>query len=159
MTLGFGGTVMPLAKCSCCLLFSHWVLSSCFVTPWTVSCQAPLYMGFPRQDYRSGWPFPSPGALPDKGSNLHPLHCRWIPYHWGTREALKAHWRTNLSMRRREAVFTCYLHEFPDPSVSSGRKVRSLVYSQPYILEPPPCSHAGTDWCCIATGFSGNKRK
>ena len=31
-----------------------------FVTPWTVACQTPLSMGFPRQEYWSGLPFPSP---------------------------------------------------------------------------------------------------
>ena len=36
-----------------------------FVTPWTVPCQAPLFMRFPRQEYRSRLPFPSPGDLPD----------------------------------------------------------------------------------------------
>ena len=36
-------------------------------TPWTVACQAPLLMGFPRQDYWSGLPFPSPGNLPKLG--------------------------------------------------------------------------------------------
>ena len=36
-------------------------------TPWTVACQAPLLMGFPRQDYWSGLPFPSPGNLPKPG--------------------------------------------------------------------------------------------
>jgi len=30
------------------------------VTPWTIACQAPLSMGFSRQDYWSGLPFPSP---------------------------------------------------------------------------------------------------
>ena len=34
-------------------------------TPWTVAHQAPLSMGFPRQEYWSGLPFPSPGDLPD----------------------------------------------------------------------------------------------
>ena len=38
-----------------------------FVTPWTVAYQAPLSMGFSRQDYWSGLPFPSPGDLPDPG--------------------------------------------------------------------------------------------
>ena len=37
------------------------------VTPWTVALQAPLSMGFPRQEYWSGLPFPSPGDLPDPG--------------------------------------------------------------------------------------------
>ena len=38
-----------------------------FATPWTVACQAPLSMGFPRQEYWSGFPFSSPGDLPDPG--------------------------------------------------------------------------------------------
>ena len=33
-------------------------------TPWTVAYQAPLFMGFSRQEYWSGLPFPSPGDLP-----------------------------------------------------------------------------------------------
>ena len=40
-------------------------MSDSFVTPWVVACQAPLSMGFPRQEYWSGLPFPSPGDLPD----------------------------------------------------------------------------------------------
>ena len=39
-----------MCVCACVGLFS---------TPWTVTCQAPLSMGFPRQEYRSGLPFPS----------------------------------------------------------------------------------------------------
>ena len=38
-----------------------------FVAPWTVGCQAPLSMGFPRQEYWRGVPFPTPGDLPDPG--------------------------------------------------------------------------------------------
>ena len=38
-----------------------------FATPWTVAYQAPLFMGFSRQEYWSGLPFPSPGDLPDPG--------------------------------------------------------------------------------------------
>ena len=36
-------------------------------TPWTVVHQAPLSMGFSRQEYWSGLPFPSPGDHPDPG--------------------------------------------------------------------------------------------
>ena len=36
-------------------------------TPWMVAHQAPLSMGFSRQEYRSRLPFPSPGDLPDPG--------------------------------------------------------------------------------------------
>ena len=38
-----------------------------FVTRWTVARQAPLSMGFPRQEYWNGLPFPSPGDLPGPG--------------------------------------------------------------------------------------------
>ena len=47
-------------------LFSCSVMSNS-VTPWTVACQAPLSMGFPRQEYWSGLPFSPPGDLPDPG--------------------------------------------------------------------------------------------
>ena len=36
-------------------------------TPWTVACQAPLSMGFSRQEYWRRLPFHSPGDLPDPG--------------------------------------------------------------------------------------------
>ena len=42
-----------------------------FVTPWTVACQAPLSMGFPRQEYWNGLPYPPPGDLPNPG--IEPL--------------------------------------------------------------------------------------
>ena len=38
-----------------------------FATPWTVACQAPLSMGFSRQEYWSGLPCPLPGDLPNPG--------------------------------------------------------------------------------------------
>ena len=38
-----------------------------FVTPWTVAYQAPLSIGFSRQECWRGLPFPSPGDLPDPG--------------------------------------------------------------------------------------------
>ena len=37
-------------------------MSDFFATPWTVARQVPLSMGFLRQEYWSGLPFPSPGA-------------------------------------------------------------------------------------------------
>ena len=38
-----------------------------FVTAWAIACQYPPSMGFPRQEYWSGVPFPSLGDLPDPG--------------------------------------------------------------------------------------------
>ena len=49
-----------------------------FVTPWTVACQAPLSVGFSRQEYWSGLPCSPPGDLSDPGGNPHLL----IYLHW-----------------------------------------------------------------------------
>ena len=48
------------------------LLQSCltFVTLWTVAHQAPLSMGFSRQEYWSGLPCPPPGDLPVPGTEL-----------------------------------------------------------------------------------------
>ena len=50
-------------------------MSDPFVTPWTVARQAPLSMGFPRQEYWSRLPFPAPGDLPDPG--IKPASPGW----------------------------------------------------------------------------------
>ena len=42
-------------------------MSDSFASPWPVAHQAPLSIGFPKQEYWSGLPFPSPGDLPDPG--------------------------------------------------------------------------------------------
>ena len=48
------------------------------MTPWTVTCQAPLSIRFPRQEYCSGLPFPSPGDLPHPGVEpLSPAQAGW----------------------------------------------------------------------------------
>ena len=65
------------------------------MTPWTVACQAPLSMGFSRQEYWSGLPFPSPGIFLTQELNLclpHLLHCRQILYCWATRETPERQW-------------------------------------------------------------------
>ena len=52
------------------LLFSCSVGSNSFATPWTKGFQAPLALGFPRQEYWSGLPFHSPEDLPNPGIKL-----------------------------------------------------------------------------------------
>ena len=44
-----------------------------FVTPWTVTYEAPLSMGFSMQEYWSGLRFPSPGDLPNPGFEARSL--------------------------------------------------------------------------------------
>ena len=50
-----------------CVCVSHSVVSDSFVTPRTVAHQASLSIGFSRQEYWSGLPFPSPGDLSGPG--------------------------------------------------------------------------------------------
>ena len=57
------------------LLFTHSVVSNSFATAWMVTCRAPLSMGFPRQEYWAGLPFPSPGDLP--GPGIEPTFSVW----------------------------------------------------------------------------------
>ena len=51
----------------CMCLLSRSDVSNSFETPQTVACPVPLSMGFPRQEYWSRLPFPSPGDLPHPG--------------------------------------------------------------------------------------------
>ena len=52
-----------------------------FARPWTIACQAPSSVGFSRQEYWSGLPFPPPGDLPDPGIELWSptLHADALP--------------------------------------------------------------------------------
>ena len=81
-----GGTEYNLRVCVCVCVcvagrFSHvWV----FAVLWTVTHQVPLSMGFSRQEYWSGLPFPPPGDLPNPG--IEPwshVSCigSWVLYH------------------------------------------------------------------------------
>ena len=74
------GLCIPLKQLHACLLsrFSRvWL----FVTQWTVACQAPLSMGFFRQEHWSGLPHPSPRNLPTQGLNprLHHWQAGSLP--------------------------------------------------------------------------------
>ena len=63
-------------------LLSHVRL---FATSWTVAQQAPLSMGFPRQEYWSGLPFPSLGDLLDP--EIKPMSPAWVLHQWATWKA------------------------------------------------------------------------
>ena len=54
-------SIMSLITCVC--VFSHPIMSDFLWPLWTIACQAPLSMGFSRQEYWSGLPSPSPGDL------------------------------------------------------------------------------------------------
>ena len=58
------GFVYLMWACACAKSLSHVRL---FVTPWTIACQAPRFMGFSRHEYWNGLPFSSPRYLHDPG--------------------------------------------------------------------------------------------
>ena len=67
-----GAKMSSLCMCEC-VCECVCVCSSCSVvsnsaTPWTVACQAPLFMEFSRPEYWSGLPCPPPGDLPHSGN-------------------------------------------------------------------------------------------
>ena len=66
---------MGVCVCVCVCVVCVCVLSHVrlFATPWTVARQAPLSMGFSRQESWSGLPFPPPGSLPDPGKETMSL--------------------------------------------------------------------------------------
>ena len=59
-------SIVPSIRVTVCVL-SHFCCVRLFATPWTRSRQAPPSMGFSRQEYWSGLPFPAPGDLPNPG--------------------------------------------------------------------------------------------
>ena len=73
--------------------------------PWTVAPQAPLFMGFPRQGYQSGFPFPTTRDLPDQGSNPS-LLCL---LHWQVDSLPLLHLRSlQNSTRSNQSVYQSY---------------------------------------------------
>ena len=69
----------PPQICHCGGLVAKLCLT--LVTPWTVASQAPLSMGFFRQEYWRGLPCPPPGDLPNPEDEPGLPHCRRILYH------------------------------------------------------------------------------
>ena len=69
-------------------MLSHFSHIQLFVTLWIVARQVPLSMGFSRQEYWSGLPFLSSGALPNLGmepmSPVSPAFASGIFYHGAT---------------------------------------------------------------------------
>ena len=79
-------------------VLSHFSHVRLFAPPWTVARQAPLSMGFSRQEYWIELPGPPPGDHPNPGSNPGLLHCRQILYHLSNQGSPKTpHARWDLS--------------------------------------------------------------
>ena len=95
----------------CCCLVNQ-VVSNTFVTQWNVACHAPLSMGFPKQEFWSGLPFPSPGDLPDPGiePTSHALAGGFFP----TEPLGKPHILSNDTLFLNKSMFFIYISS-PSP--------------------------------------------
>ena len=65
---------LSLYHCVCVCMLICFSCVRLFVILWTVAHQAPLSMGFSRQEYESGLPLPPPGIFLTQGLNPHLLH-------------------------------------------------------------------------------------
>ena len=78
-------SVVGVTRCISCL--EHVCVLQLFAAPWTVAHQAPLSMGFSRQEYWSGLPCPPSGDFPDPGIEpVSPYIGRRVLYHSTTWE-------------------------------------------------------------------------
>ena len=117
-----------------------------FGTPWIVAHQAPLPMGFSRQEYGSGLPFPSPGDLPKPGikpmspawqADALPLSCLQSPLQdQDTRDVME-------SGRKPLPAALELLTQRPEGATSHGRERKSgHAYSwHPGFSVWAPCAH------------------
>ena len=84
-----------------CAVLSRFSCVQLFVIAWTIALQAPLSMGFPRQEYWRGLPFPPPGDLPSPGIEPGLLY-------WQSGSLPPSHQGTPLG-RVQRLLFTCSL--------------------------------------------------
>ena len=98
-----------------------------FATLWTVEHQAPLSMGFSRQEYWSGLPYPPPRDLLNPGIEPMSPAFSGILYHWASREAgINC---TVVQLLSSVQHFACHgLHDATLPCLSPSSGVRSNSY-------------------------------
>ena len=99
-------------------VFNHFSHVWLFATLWTIVSQAPLSMGFSRQEYRSGFPCPLPGDLPNPG--IEPMAPEY--------SALQANlywWATGEALRRGIVSVNCTIMVI---GVRGGRKTRRILW-------------------------------
>ena len=116
--------------------FSHvWL----FASPWAVARLAPLSVEFSRQAYWSGFPFPSPGDLPnpgiEPGTQVSHIAGRFFTI-WATREVLVITCKGN---SLSAYIYQCLLGFVPD--------VKCYQHS-PFLSKELPYSHI-ISWLCV----------
>ena len=116
-----------------------------FVTPWTVVHQARLSLAFPRQEYWSGLPFPSPGDLPNPGIKPKSLASPALAGRFITTRGLGSKEAgTSLSSPGPHRLYCCLV------STSLGSRPRDPCSHQP-LIPTFPAAHHPTSWCFLLT--------
>ena len=90
-------------------------------TLWSVACQAPPCVGFPRQEYWSGLPFLLQGIFPAQGLNPGLLHCRRILY-----------WLSHQGSKKTESL--CYTLETSIYSKSATLRLKKNKKNSPFLF-------------------------
>ena len=127
-------------------VFSRFSCIWFFATLWTVACQAPLPMGFSRQELWSGLPCPPPGDLPDPGIELTYLMS----------PALAGSFFTPISPW--EAKGTISSVQFSCSVVSDSLWPHESQHARPPCASPTPGVHSdsrpSSQWCHPAISSS-----
>ena len=101
-------------------------MSDSFVNPSTVAHQAPLSMGVPRQEYWNGFPFSSPGDLPDPGikpgSPALPVASLPLSHQGTLLYQVKSSHRGELMLRTQLAGFATFLNLLLAGQISEHRR-------------------------------------
>ena len=131
------------------LVFCCWLSGGCyslsrvqlFTPPWTVAPQAPLSMGFSRQEYWSGLPFPSPGDLPNPGIEpvspaSHALIGRFFTV-WATGDKLSQTWW--IRQHRFVVLQFCGLEVWRRSHLAKMKTLSGLYSSEAAGENPCPC--------------------
>ena len=134
-----------------------------FATPWTVACHIPLSVGFSRQEYWSGLPFPSPRDLPNPGIEPRsPSTPGRLSTVWATREAhcLKAEavMKKNTERRKIFVVLLWCSVQFSRSVVSDSLQPHKSQHTRPPCPSPTPRVYSdwrpSSQWCHPAISSS-----
>ena len=108
-----------------------------FATPWTAAYQAPPSMGFSRQEYWSGLPFPSPGESSQPRDRTQVSHIAGRCFNlWATREALSVYRKMQKSGLTESIAFVC----------NSAIWSQYSVFSHPEFPWASPWGVAALSW-------------
>ena len=147
----------------CCAVLSHFSRVRLFATPWTVARQAPLSMGFYRQEYWSGLPCLPPGNLPNPGLKLHLLSLlHWQVVSWPLASPGKAPGQI-LGMqcfRFHRIIHVRSSHQLWLWAVSKGKNSpRRSANSGSRLLLRMQCSHSREPWTQLFDSTAHMKKK